>query len=163
MKHASGPWRKGETLDTDQTRRWSQAERDMNDEREATQVFAYFTEEDQGRSRQLICSMNVGLPNWEANRDLVAGAPVMATLIKLALSHNNVLDYLCKGQCMCDRDVGHICVTCSLGSVRSMLQAALLDAGVAPPEAGEAGEGTAQAADEADPAADEAEDIRRWR
>ena len=45
--------------------------------------------------------------------------------IEKALSENNVLDYLCSANCTCDPDVGHICETCFLDSVRGILRKAV--------------------------------------
>lgn len=49
----------------------------------------------------------------------------LKSAIQVALSKDNVLDYLCKGECTCDPDVGHQCVECSIQDVRSILRKAV--------------------------------------
>ncbi|MEO7469799.1 MAG: hypothetical protein ABIV36_22550 [Sphingobium limneticum] len=53
-KHTRGPWRQGTLLLTPMTRRWSDADREIMDNRERLMVFANFSPHDEGKSRLFI-------------------------------------------------------------------------------------------------------------
>lgn len=60
MKLPPQPWQPGFTLLTQETRRWSKEQFDRNDAEERLRIFSNFRAEDQGRSRQLICTIQPG-------------------------------------------------------------------------------------------------------
>ena len=53
-KHTELPWRQGRLLTTNQTRRWTEQERLHADHVEKHRIFANFTCQDNGRSRQFV-------------------------------------------------------------------------------------------------------------
>jgi hypothetical protein len=70
MAHTPGPWRKGKTLLTDTTKRWSSKAWNANEEVERVRIYAHFSDEDQGRARQLIAKAY-----REEDVPLIAAAP----------------------------------------------------------------------------------------
>lgn len=70
--HTPGPWSQGRTLRTSQTMRWNAEQFKANDAIEEKMVFAYFSQNDQGRSRVLVASCDD-----TANACLVAAAPLL--------------------------------------------------------------------------------------
>lgn len=51
---ASLPWRQGETLETQATRRWTKEQWEVNEQREKRVIFSRFSSHDQGRSREAV-------------------------------------------------------------------------------------------------------------
>ena len=91
-----GPWKKGYTILTPQTKRWSKKQMEMNDRVEWMRVFANFSEEDQGRSRRHIadCSHD---HEYQANVDFIAHSREdIPYLLSLLRSAEEALDRLSK-------------------------------------------------------------------
>jgi hypothetical protein len=77
-KPTKGPWKQGFTLSTPVTRRWSDAERAANDEREKRLVFAEFTSTDHGSGRKL-----VAVCETKEDARLIATTPDLLSELKL--------------------------------------------------------------------------------
>lgn len=81
-----GPWTRGETLNTPQTRRWTPAEIAANDRQERRRVFARFSPFDGGRSRQLIATADESLDACQPDAALIAAyrsdAPALAAEVR---------------------------------------------------------------------------------
>lgn len=76
-------WKQGYTLPTKITETMDDSVKAFNDKLEATRIYSDFKEEDQGRSRQLVCVMNELHPEFEQNVKLVIGAKQMFNSIVL--------------------------------------------------------------------------------
>ena len=68
-------WRRGITLNTSRTKFWTPKDRHDNDRLEQTMIFSNFHDSDEGRSRQLVCTLNPQHPEYETNAQLIAAAP----------------------------------------------------------------------------------------
>ena len=62
---------RGMTLLTSTTKRWSKEERQRNDETESRMIFTDFRFSDEGKSRQLVCTINVNHPDYREYRKLI--------------------------------------------------------------------------------------------
>ena len=80
MKHTPGPWSQGRTLETPQTRRWTEEQIESNDREERRRVFANFSAQDQGRGRHLVATCET-----EPDAALIAAAPDLLFAAKQAL------------------------------------------------------------------------------
>lgn len=81
-KHTPGPWNRGITLNTRQTRQWSQKEIEANNKTEQSLIFANFTSLDEGIGRSLICTVDRINPDYQANARLIAAAPELLEALK---------------------------------------------------------------------------------
>lgn len=81
MSFTPSPWQRGITLITRETERWSKEEIARNDEEERLRIFTGFRADDQGRSRQLICTVHPG-EHAEANAALITVAPELYLILK---------------------------------------------------------------------------------
>jgi hypothetical protein len=77
-------WRRGITLNTSRTKHWILADRQANDRIEQTMIFSDFHDFDEGRSRQLVCTLNPQHPEYETNVQLIAAAPKLLAACKEA-------------------------------------------------------------------------------
>ena len=75
-------WNRGITLDTPQTRRWTQEQVDKNNRVEKTMVFENFSPLDAGRGRERICILNDCHPDYEKNASLITAVPAMYNALK---------------------------------------------------------------------------------
>jgi hypothetical protein len=88
--HTPGPWRIGATLWTQDTKRYTPQQRELNDAGERRCVFANFHENDGGRSRILIAR---GIEE-EANARLIALAPEMLDLLREVMESREAKGYV---------------------------------------------------------------------
>lgn len=82
--HTPGPWRRGITLETQETARWSEDKIKSNNLHEQKNVFAFFSGADDGKSRAHICQLNDSSLDYEANAALIAAAPDLLESVELA-------------------------------------------------------------------------------
>jgi hypothetical protein len=73
-KATKGEWRKGTTLLTTQTKRWSKDEWAQNEVRENNMLFSNMSGTDQGRSRKLLLTANLESGESYENIQLIAAA-----------------------------------------------------------------------------------------
>lgn len=76
------PWRRGLTLCTPLTRDWTQQKIYYNNLKEQQIVFSDFMDEDQGRSRQKVCTLNIDHQKYERNARMIENAPEMLRALK---------------------------------------------------------------------------------
>ncbi len=74
--------RRGTTILTPTTKRWSKEEMERNEETESRMIFTDFSFEDTGRSRQLVCTMNVNHPDYREYRKLIEHSPRLLKVLK---------------------------------------------------------------------------------
>jgi hypothetical protein len=86
-KHTPGPWLRGITLATRRTLRWPKSQWKGNDAIEQTMIFSSFKMEDEGKSRQLVATLNPLHPDYEANARLIAAAPELLKAAKAGLRY----------------------------------------------------------------------------
>lgn len=92
MSHTPGPWRRGYLLDTPATMKWTEKDRLSAQLKERFEIYAYFREEDQGRSRRLICTVqNIGLDSQDENASLIEAAPEMLGALQKAFVYIHML------------------------------------------------------------------------
>ena len=82
-KFTPGPWKRGKTLLTKITEKWTPEEWAENDKRERQSVFAGFLYGDQGRSRVEI----VRGVRTDADAALIAAAPYMYNALEMTLQY----------------------------------------------------------------------------
>lgn len=80
-------WKRGTTLSTSQTRRWSQQEWDKNEKNENQLIFSDFTPADSGKSRNLVCKLNEHHPDFEWNRKVIEYGPDMVKFLNYIIRH----------------------------------------------------------------------------
>lgn len=68
-------WKRGTTLITNRTKKWSKEQIEANNNIEETLIFSSFNFHNQGISRQLVCELNPSHPKFENNRALIEAAP----------------------------------------------------------------------------------------
>ena len=68
-------WKRGITLMTPTTKRWSKEQIEKNDSIEQTMIFSNFSAMDLGTGRQLICTLNRNNIDYEKNAKLIEAAP----------------------------------------------------------------------------------------
>lgn len=74
--------RRGTTIITPTTKKWSKEEMERNEETESRMIFTDFSFEDTGKSRQLVCTMNVNHPDYREYRKLIEYAPSLLNELK---------------------------------------------------------------------------------
>lgn len=78
------PWRRGMLLRTRITEKYNPTQWDQAEVEESRQIFSNFSAMDEGKSRERVCTVNPGHPDYEANRNLIEKAPMLKyTLEKL--------------------------------------------------------------------------------
>jgi len=80
--YTKGEWKRGKTLLTQQTASWTREQRKANDGIEESMIFSNFSQQDQGKSRQLICTVARENYDYEANAQLIASAPELLEAYK---------------------------------------------------------------------------------
>lgn len=76
MKEFKGTkWTRGKLLKTRITSQWDQESFEKTNCYERARVFSNFSEEDQGKSRVLVCTLNVSHQDYELNGSLISAAP----------------------------------------------------------------------------------------
>lgn len=75
-------WKRGITLMTPTTKRWSKEQIEKNDSIEQTMVFSNFSSMDLGTGRQLICTLNRNNVDYEKNAKLIEAAPELHSTLK---------------------------------------------------------------------------------
>lgn len=71
-KATAGPWHRGKVLMTPATRKWSKEQWGFANEQEGRSVFAYFSIQDEGRSREQVCEARPTSPRNSDNIDFIA-------------------------------------------------------------------------------------------
>jgi len=84
---------KGTTVLTKDTIKWSKDQIDKNDKVEGKMIFTDFSFSDQGRSRELVCTMNENHPNFKEYRKLILYAPQLYSALKSLVSVVESLDF----------------------------------------------------------------------
>jgi hypothetical protein len=74
--------RRGTTLLTPITKKWSKEEMERNEETESRMIFTDFSFEDSGRSRKLVCTMNVNHPDYREYRKLIEHSTDLLKVLK---------------------------------------------------------------------------------
>lgn len=76
MKEFKGTkWTRGKLLKTRITSQWDHESFEKTNCYERARVFSNFSEEDQGRSRVLVCTLNESHPDYELNSSIITTAP----------------------------------------------------------------------------------------
>lgn len=81
-------WRRGYTLPTETTNKWSDDMLNFNNKLELSRVYTNFTAEDDGKSRSLVCVLNEAHPEYEKNAQLITGAPLMFDTIVITAARD---------------------------------------------------------------------------
>lgn len=63
-------------------KKWSKEEMERNEETESRMILTDFSFEDTGKSRQLVCTMNVNHPDYREYRKLIEHAPSLLNELK---------------------------------------------------------------------------------
>ena len=79
-------WRRGTTILTPTTKRWSQEQLDHSDEIEKSMIFDNFKSIDSGKSREMICKLNELHPLYSTNAGIIESAPLMIHFIQSFIS-----------------------------------------------------------------------------
>ena len=82
-------WRRGITLMTNITKHWRKEDIEKNNIIEQTMIFESFKNIDDGRGRQLVCTLERFNSNYEKNAKLIEAAPEMYNIIKEIYNTNN--------------------------------------------------------------------------
>ncbi len=90
-------WKRGRTLITAQTKRWSKEEMEENNKIEKSIVFSDFTSYDEGRSRKKVCLMNELHPDYESNAKLIEATPRLLSFVESFIREFET-DYLHEGE-----------------------------------------------------------------
>ncbi len=75
-------WNRGTTLNTRITQQWTRNEIESNNIVEQARIFSNFRAIDQGKSRELVCQLNVAHPYYEKNAKLIEAAPELLEALK---------------------------------------------------------------------------------
>ena len=67
LKQQIVPWRRGITLVTPQTLKWSEEQIEENDKIEKAMIFSNFSGTDLGRRRKLVCTLNINHIDYDKN------------------------------------------------------------------------------------------------
>jgi len=73
---------RGRTLMTNLTRKWTAEQIEANDKIEKSMLFTEFNLLDSGKSREVVCTMNVHHPMYEEYVNLFEFAPTMLYLLQ---------------------------------------------------------------------------------
>jgi len=74
-------WKRGVTLMTPTTKRWSKEQIEKNDNIEQTMIFSNFSATDLGIGRELVCTLNRSNTDYEKNAKLIEAAPYLCNAL----------------------------------------------------------------------------------
>lgn len=84
-------WTRGKLLKTRITSQWDQESFEKTNCYERARVFSNFSEEDQGRSRILVCTLNESHPDYELNGSIITTAPELEIRLQQSTDMLNAL------------------------------------------------------------------------